>query len=52
MPFKNFKKDGYTTIFFFPFLIFHGKHFESDIKLRLKKLENELKIILIDKISF
>ena len=50
---KILKKDGYTTIFFFPFLIFHGKHFESDIKLRLKKLAKslELKIILIDKIS-
>ena len=50
---KILKKDGYNKIFFFPFLIFNGKHFERDIKLRLNELAKslEIKIILIDKIS-
>ena len=50
---KAIKKRGFKKIFFFPFLLFKGKHFEKDIKAKIKKLSENLQldIELIDKIS-
>ena len=50
---KAIKKKGIKKIFFFPFLLFNGKHFEKDIKAKIKKLSENLQldIELIDKIS-
>ena len=50
---KAIKKKGIKKIFFFPFLLFNGKHFEKDIKAKIKELSESLKleIKLIDKIS-
>ncbi len=50
---QNIKKKGEGKIFFFPFLLFNGEHFEKDIKIQIKKLSRSLKleIKLIEKIS-
>ena len=50
---KDIKKKGVKTVFFFPFLLFNGEHFEKDIKAKIKELSENLKleIKLIDKIS-
>tara|TARA_B100000035_G_scaffold312520_1_gene324152 strand:+ start:692 stop:1426 length:735 start_codon:yes stop_codon:yes gene_type:complete len=50
---KALKKKDVKKIFFFPFLLFNGEHFEKDIKAKIKVLSNTLKldIKLIDKIS-
>ena len=50
---KNIQKKGVKTVFFFPFLLFNGEHFEKDIKAKIKELSENLKleIKLIDKIS-
>ena len=47
------KKQGVKKVFFFPFLLFNGKHFEQDIKTKIKELSKrlKLKIKLIEKIS-
>ena len=50
---KDIKKKGVKTVYFFPFLLFNGEHFEKDIKAKIKELSESLKleIKLIDKIS-
>ena len=50
---KDIQKKGVKTVFFFPFLLFNGEHFEKDIKAKIKELSKILKleIKLIDKIS-
>ena len=50
---KDIQKKGVKTVFFFPFLLFNGEHFEKDIKAKIKELSENLKleIKLIDKIS-
>ena len=50
---KDIKKKGVKTVFFFPFLLFNGEHFEQDIKAKIKELSKrlKLKIKLIEKIS-
>ena len=50
---KDIQKNGVKTVFFFPFLLFNGEHFEKDIKAKIKELSKNLKleIKLIDKIS-
>ncbi len=50
---RSVKKKGIEKVFFFPFLLFNGEHFEKDIKIKIKKLSISLKleIKLIDKIS-
>ena len=50
---RAIKKKGIEKIFFFPFLLFNGGHFEKDIKAKIKELSQslKLKIKLIDKIS-
>ena len=50
---KTIKKKGVKKVFFFPFLLFNGEHFEKDIKAKIKELSKNLKleIKLIDKIS-
>ena len=50
---KTIKKKGIKKVFFFPFLLFNGEHFEKDIKTKVKKLSEGLKleIELINKIS-
>ena len=35
---KTIKKKGVKTVFFFPFLLFNGEHFEKDIKAKIKEL--------------
>ena len=47
------KKKGVQKVFFFPFLLFNGGHFEKDIKTKIKELSKGLKleIKLIDKVS-
>jgi len=47
------KKRGVKKVFFFPFLLFNGEHFEKDIKTKINELSKSLKIEikLIDKIS-
>ncbi len=50
---KDIKKKGIKKVFFFPFLLFNGEHFEKDVKAKIKELSKNLKleIKLIDKIS-
>ena len=50
---KTIKQQGIEKVFFFPFLLFNGGHFEKDIKAKIKELSKRLKleIKLIDKIS-
>ena len=50
---KTIKQKGIEKVFFFPFLLFNGGHFEKDIKAKIKELSKSLKleIKLIDKIS-
>ena len=50
---RSIKKKGVEKVFFFPFLLFNGEHFENDIKIEIRKLSISLKleIKLIDKIS-
>jgi len=47
------KEKGVQRVFFFPFLLFNGEHFEQDIKAKIKELSKrlKLKIKLIEKIS-
>ena len=47
------KKKGVQKVFFFPFLLFNGEHFEQDIKIKIKEMSKnlKLKIKLIEKIS-
>lgn len=50
---RTIKEKGIKKVFFFPFLLFNGGHFEKDIKTKIKELSKGLKleIELIDKIS-
>lgn len=49
---RQLKKKGYEKIFFFPFIIFKGKHYEEDIKEKIKSFANGTqKIILLNQLS-
>ena len=47
------KKKGIQKVFFFPFFLFNGEHFEQDIKIKITELSKslKLKIKLIERIS-